>query len=265
VQFSLDGQSMLLVNAIDASAFDSTGTRYAVDFDMHTLTATDAAGNQLWVAGSQGSSPQSFNSPRDVEIHPNGQIYVVDSGNARIQIYSRSGQLVSSFGSYGTGAGQFVSPRGLDFDEQGLAYVTDAGCHCVHVLDATGTLVTRIGSFGTSGAYLNGPTGVYVTADKVYVADTANARVQVYSLNGTWLKSIGGPSPELGELFYPGDVAVTESSGLVLVSDPTTWSIKAYRDDGEFLGSHAVTQDNLPISPTALNFDAEQRVLVSFG
>ena len=54
-----------------------------------------------------------------------GNIYVTDSDNDRVQIFTSSGTFIEKFGSFGTADGQFQEPSRLFVDSEGKIYVTD--------------------------------------------------------------------------------------------------------------------------------------------
>jgi len=62
--------------------------------------------------------PEQFNHPFDVAVNSLGWIYVSDSWNHRIQVFSPEGHFISCFGKYGHGQGQFEFPRGIAIDSK---------------------------------------------------------------------------------------------------------------------------------------------------
>jgi len=65
--------------------------------------------------GSYGSNNGEFDNPTDIETDADGSIYVVDTDNDRIQIFSTTGTFVTEFG----GNGQFNEPSGIHVDFDG--------------------------------------------------------------------------------------------------------------------------------------------------
>ncbi len=79
------------------------------------------------VWGTQGSGNGQFNGPKGIAVDSNGNVFVVDQGNNRIEKFSNTGVYISQWGSYGTGNGQFNSPYGVAVDSSGNVYVVDSG------------------------------------------------------------------------------------------------------------------------------------------
>lgn len=79
---------------------------------------------QFGFRGGRGAG--YFEGPTDLAVdNRNGDIYVVDSGNNRVQRFNRDGQFMSEFGGMGSGNGQFNSPTGIAVDRDGYVYVSD--------------------------------------------------------------------------------------------------------------------------------------------
>ena len=68
----------------------------------------------------------AFNYPSDIAVDKNGNIYILDTKNARIQEFSPEGRYLSTFGRKGGGPGEFILPDGLDIDREGGLIVSDA-------------------------------------------------------------------------------------------------------------------------------------------
>lgn len=89
----------------------------------------DRYGNRMPLSFGRigGVQPGHFSNPTDLAIdNRNGDIYVVDSGNNRVQRFDSEGNYLSEFGSFGTENGQFNAPWGVAVDKDGFVYVTDS-------------------------------------------------------------------------------------------------------------------------------------------
>jgi hypothetical protein len=74
--------------------------------------------------GETGTEYGSFNQPKGLAIDQDGFIYVADSGNQRIQVFTSYGEYVTSFGEYGNG--QLYTPTCLSIDDKDTIHVYDA-------------------------------------------------------------------------------------------------------------------------------------------
>ncbi|MBV8063422.1 MAG: carboxypeptidase regulatory-like domain-containing protein [Nevskia sp.] len=92
----------------------------------------DQHGQALSFAGSPGfgtiggSSAGNFENPTGIAVdNRNGNIYVVDSGNNRVQRFDADGHYLDYFGGFGTANGMFSTPIGIAVDKSGNVYVSD--------------------------------------------------------------------------------------------------------------------------------------------
>ena len=58
-------------------------------------------------------------------MSPDGNVYVADSDNARVQSFSLTGQFVTKWGVVGEGPGEFDTPEGIAVDPLGRIFVSD--------------------------------------------------------------------------------------------------------------------------------------------
>lgn len=85
-----------------------------------------------------------FYMPSDVAIDKEGNVYVLDSGNHRIQKFDPDGNFLATFGRRGQGPGEFQYPQSLDLDPDGNLYVSDSGNQKIQILKPDGSLAEEI-------------------------------------------------------------------------------------------------------------------------
>jgi sugar lactone lactonase YvrE/flagellar hook assembly protein FlgD len=148
-------------------------------------------------------------SPRDVAIGKDGNIYVVNMHAHNVTIFDDKGIFVKSFGSEGNGDGQMQYPFGLAVDKEGCVYVADMDNHRVQKFDSEGNFLYKWGSKGNDINQFKHPIDVEIDhSDNVYVADESNSRIMwmpvlskgVPQVTNVALKT----SPTLG--FSPGGI-----------------------------------------------------------
>ncbi len=117
-----------------------------VQSEQHVVRVFNAiTGEHLYDIGKRGREEGELNLPRDVEIGPDGNVYVIDGGNFRVQVFSPEGQFIRTFGSVGSRSGQFSRPKGIAVDKQGLIYVSDAAFGNFQIFNPQGQLLMSIG------------------------------------------------------------------------------------------------------------------------
>ncbi|OIQ63855.1 NHL repeat protein [mine drainage metagenome] len=140
-------------------------------------------GRHLFDFGGPGDGPGQFNLPQDLAVGKAGRLYVVDSGNYRVQMFDPAGKFVGSFGEAGKRPGQFGRPKEIAVDAAGRVYVVDASHGNIQVFDADGGYLYFIGTRGDQGAaatYML-PTGIAIDVDgRLYVADQGYRKFDIY-------------------------------------------------------------------------------------
>lgn len=132
--------------------------------------------------GSHGEGAGQFQRPMSLALSSRGEVFVADSCNHRLEVFSRAGKLLRSFGSVGSGLGQLRFPNDVALDAQDNVYVCEYGNHRVQKFTPAGEPLCVWGSPGSQPGQFSGPWGVAVDAEGlVYIADTGNHRVQVFA------------------------------------------------------------------------------------
>src|ERR687889_105788 len=65
--------------------------------------------------------------PSDLAVDQEGNVYVADTANNRIQIFSSNGTFIARWGNYGVGNGTLRYPQSIAVDQEGNVYVADTG------------------------------------------------------------------------------------------------------------------------------------------
>jgi DNA-binding beta-propeller fold protein YncE len=181
-------------------ALDPARSRlYVTDAGADALLAFDLEGNLLFhlESSSLPDGDGRFGAPAGVAVDSGGNIYVVDQGGAKVNVYTPEGIFMRSLGGRNNAPGYFVRPKGVAVDGDGNVYVTDAAFDNVQVFDREGRLLLVVGSGGMKPGEFNLPTFVHVDArNRIYISDLGNHRVQV-------MKYVG--SAALGAAGYGGD------------------------------------------------------------
>ena len=79
-----------------------------------------------------------FHMPSDIVFDSQGNMYVLDFGNHRIQKFDPNYQYIATIGNKGQGPGEFVYPQSLDIDDGGYLYVSDPQNNRIQILDPDG-------------------------------------------------------------------------------------------------------------------------------
>lgn len=135
---------------------------------------------------------------------PSGDIFVVDSGNERVQKFTDSGVYLAQWGSLGSALGQFNFARTAAIDAAGNVYVADGFNNRIQKFTNGGVFVSQIGSFGFGNGQLQRPNDVALDhAGNIYVADRGNHRVQKFTGAGAYVTHGVPPAAAAGSSSFP--------------------------------------------------------------
>lgn len=186
----------------------------------------------LTIGNVAGNGEGQLNAPRNLAIGPDGNIYVADSGNHRIQVFDANGQFLYGWGSNGANPGQFNEPWGIAVDES-FVYVADTWNHRLQKFSLTGEFVQMIGQSGTAqdtggqGGFFFGPRAITLLPDnQLAVTDTGNHRIQLFDRDGNFLRIVGSQGALLGQFLEPVGLAATTDGTLYLAD---TWNGRVQR------------------------------------
>lgn len=154
-----------------------------------------------------------------------------------------------TIGAFGIGEGSFDTPVDVAHDAVGSYYVLDSKNNRVQKFDSFNNFALAWGSYGTRSGEFNRPQAIAVDSsrpdfDYVFVVDTGNSRVQVFSFDRrsgqvAFLDSWGSPGSRDGDFRDPRDLIV-DGSGHVWVVDAGNERIQKFRfDPTKTLGSTA--------------------------
>jgi len=208
-------------------------------------------------------------------------LYIVDSGNDRIQIIDVDGNcgsdeladdvcFVDEFGTKGNDEGEFDSPSGIALDTTtNYLYVADTKNNRIQIFDVDGNCsgsdevandVCFVDEFGESG---NGrgefdlPSGLalHTDNDMLYVADTDNNQIQIIDVDGNcsgnieladdicFVDEFGGSGDDDGEFNNPSGLTLDVSNDILYVADTDNERIQIIDVDGNCSGSDELADD----------------------
>ncbi|HMI81517.1 MAG TPA: DUF6531 domain-containing protein, partial [Solirubrobacterales bacterium] len=138
--------------------------------------------------GTSGSGDGQLKTPADVLVDPQGNLWALDRGNARVQKFDSTGQFLAKFGSAGTAEGQLNNPSALAMDAAGNLLVAEN--YRVQKFSPSGQPLAKFGSFGLGQGQFFLPSGIAVSSDgSIWVADST--RVQRFSAAGQFIEQVG--------------------------------------------------------------------------
>ncbi len=141
---------------------------YVSDIAHHQIVVLDKqSGGEILRFGAPGSAEGQLFFPTNFVLDAEGNIFVTDTGNFRVQKFSADGTLLRVYGGIGSSAGQFARPKGVAVDRAGRLYVVDAAFENIQVLDPAGVPLLHFGSPGDDRDSINLPTAIVIDYDNV--------------------------------------------------------------------------------------------------
>ena len=214
--------------------------------------------------GSYGSENGQLKSPGDVALDSEGNVWVADKGNNRIEEFDSEGNFLSKFGTAGSGNGQLSIPTSLAIDVQGSIWVTERGNNRVQEFSPSGEYLAKFGSYGTGNGQFHGPEGIAIDAQgHIWVSDTYSGRVQEFDSEGNFIRVVGSYGSGEGQIGEPTGIDVN-AEGDVWIADWQNNRVETFDGEGNFIrqfGSSG-TGDGQFNRPDALAIDAKGNVWV---
>jgi sugar lactone lactonase YvrE len=229
-------------------AIDNAGNLYIADTGNDAIRKVSASGVISTIAGANGNSntgdggpatSAALSGPTAVLPDGLGNLYIADSGSAKIRVISSSG-VISTFagsvlrgyaGDGGPATSAFLNnPTGMALDSVGNLYIADSGNSAIREVTTNGNISTIAGngSAGYSGdggpatsAEFNFLSGVAVDgAGNIYVTDTLNHRVR--KISGGTVTTVAGTA----QAAYSGDGGPAATASFV-----SPWGIAIFGSD----------------------------------
>ncbi|MCE7884676.1 MAG: hypothetical protein DYH08_12610 [Actinobacteria bacterium ATB1] len=226
----------------------ANGWVYVVDAASGKVYKYTTGGTLLLSFGALGSGPGQFNGGgRDVTVDGDGNVWVGDMPNFRVQKFSPSGQFIAEIPDPPDPPpdGGFAEPRDVAVDSDGDVFVADTHNWRMQKFAPAGQFVTKWGNRATFN-YQKG-TMVDRVSGAVYVCDTDAGRLRKYDSSGTsqlWsrtgFKCFGGAVSNDGTSVY---VADTQNARVVQVSAATGSTIRTIASRGSSNGQVQMPRD----------------------
>ncbi len=138
------------------------------------------------IGGQKGNAPGHFLFPTYVWVDNDGDLYVTDTMNCRVQAFSPDGKYIRSYGQRGDAFGQFMLPKGVALDSLHNVYVVDSGWSNVQIFNTQGQILLFFGGRGPLPGMLKNPTALAIDKkNHIFVGDYLNHRVEEYQLVNT--------------------------------------------------------------------------------
>ncbi|MCA9878066.1 MAG: NHL repeat-containing protein [Thermomicrobiales bacterium] len=144
--------------------------------------------NTRW--GSFGTGNNQFRNPWDIAISRDGEVFVTDTDNRRVQVFDESGGFIRAWGGAGNGSEQFQEPRGVGANQDGSRtriLVSDPGMNSdsrrLRRFNTTGGMVSEMGR-----SQMPNPRGIAIDSNnRIWVVDNSSTgRIFLFDSDGSY-------------------------------------------------------------------------------
>jgi len=241
-----------------AVSVDFGGIAFVADASPARIVAWDAEKTQV-VEFNQPPTPGFY--PTDLSVR-GFFVYVIDERGRTLLRFDNVGTFRDVLLNFETLTdSRRVSPYSIAVQETGRLAVTDIENHQVLVLNNYVRLEVAFGNYGSFEGQFDTPRGISFTPDgNLLVADTGNARLQLFSDGGTYLRQI--PPPGVESPLHKPVRAVAAPDGRMYVADQTAGRIFVFTPSGMPAGSF-MPEGATRFEPTDVELTTDGRLFVT--
>ncbi|MFZ0774677.1 MAG: SMP-30/gluconolactonase/LRE family protein [Candidatus Sulfotelmatobacter sp.] len=160
---------------------------YVVDTQQDQVIVFDADSlKELRRIGTGGknhflTTPGDFGGPQDVALDKDGNVYVTDTMNNRVEIFDADGKFISEFGRHCDGPGCFARPKGIAVDGDGHIWVADTMNDTLQAFNREGQLLTYLGGHGHFPGQFEALVGVAIDKqNRIFTTEQYPGRMQMF-------------------------------------------------------------------------------------
>lgn len=125
--------------------------------------------------------PGEFSKPAGVAVDQDGNVYVADTWNNRIEVFDADGNFIRTFGKAGDGPGYFARPKGIAIDGDGHVWVADAVQDRVQVYTPEGRLLIYMGGHGMLPGQFQSLVNIAIDKNnRVFTTEQLAGRLQIF-------------------------------------------------------------------------------------
>ena len=169
----------------------------AIDNENRFLYVADAALDQVLVydadklnlirkIGTAGkkhtlTEPGQFSVPTNVAVDADGNLYVTDMYNNRVEVFDAEGNFIRQWGKAGDRPGTFSRPKGIAIDSDGHVWVADAAEDVLQCYTADGHFLMWLGGHGLFPGQFRALAGLYIDRNnRIFTSEQYPGRVQMF-------------------------------------------------------------------------------------
>ena len=200
---------------------------YVTDTRVHAVFHFKIEADFRLVArlGSRGSGIGQFDQPRQLSISTNGDVYITDRNNDRIQILDSSLHPIREVTHP-----SMHRPCDVKLTTEEMYVLCSKDYPCMHVFDYTGHKIRSIITCG-HGEVMQATQPFFFCFDTkkdLIISDCFSHQIKIFSNEGSLLHTIGEQGQQVGMFHYPRGLALISDQNLVTVSHSDNYSLQIF-------------------------------------
>ena len=235
----------------------------------HLFGLVDIAFPYSHSVGRNEFNGTGFRNPVDMAIDDEGKVFVLNRSyenrpdGVHVTVATLSEEYVGEFSQFGEAAGDMYWPTSCALDGDNNLYVADEYLNRITVYTEDGDYVSHWGEPGSGPGQFNGPSGIAIVGDTMWLVDSKNHRVQSYGLDGSFKSQFGEAGSGNGQLNMPWGIAL-DNDGLIYVADWRNDRIQVFTQSGDWQASYGTSGDGPGQfkRPNAVHVDADGDIYV---
>jgi len=188
------------------------------------------------MVGRFGVGKLFFDDPLDLDTDENNNVYILDSGNYRVQVMDEDGDYLYKWGSRGKEEGEFEDPVSLSIDpERKFVYILDREKRVVNKFELDGEFIETFGEKGIRKGKLDDPVDLTVDFQGyIYVLDGRRRAILKFHHSGELVDEWSFKGRKRRELLDPVSIAFSSDRlGSIYVLDRTKKTLVKFNRRGE--------------------------------
>ena len=143
---------------------------------LKELRRIGTGGKNHWL-----TTPGDFGGPQGIALDKDGNVYVTDTMNNRVEIFDAEGKFISLFGRHCDGPGCFARPKGIAVDADGHIWVADEMNDTLQAFNTEGQLLTYLGGHGHYPGQFEALVGVAIDKqNRIFTTEQYPGRMQMF-------------------------------------------------------------------------------------
>jgi DNA-binding beta-propeller fold protein YncE len=171
-------------------AWDKAGNIFLSDgYNNSRAVKYDKNGHYLGEIGTRGSAPNQMNTPHSIQVDNNGNVYVADRGNNRIQVFSNDLTLRAMYDNVGSPWAVCITPGPHQYLYSSNSYPDSSPANVrgvtgeIYKMELDGKVLGRFGKAGKApGEFSTTHAMDCRNENELYIAEIASWRVQKITL-----------------------------------------------------------------------------------